>query len=75
MAETWYTKYDLEEMGIFICDACDKPIVEGLVIVPSKVGERKHWNYHSSPTNCANAPEQRKDWVRHAKAPKAKAHN
>lgn len=63
----------LQSRGILICSTCDKPIVGESIMIPNKLNSKVFkWAYHTSPTECANAPDLIKDWRRNGRA---KAHN
>ena len=62
----------LQSRGILICSACDKPIVGESIMIHNKLRDILKWAYHTSSTECANAPDLVKDWRRDGRA---KAHN
>jgi hypothetical protein len=48
----------LQSRGILICSTCDKPIVGESIMIPNKLSSKVFkWAYHTSPTECANAPD------------------
>ena len=60
----------LKDMDIHLCESCGRIIQDEYTLVR---GGWREWMYHISPTECSNAKELERDWVRNAK--KAKTNN
>jgi hypothetical protein len=55
-----------EYIGLYICDSCNKPIsntIDSVLCVDGK-SEKKLFYFHQSPTDCANAEPERKEFRR-----------
>lgn len=76
-------KYDKSKsksvyVGLYICDSCNKPISDTIdsVLCVDGTSEKKLFYFHQSPTDCANAEPERREFRRHAfgsiKVPKAR---
>lgn len=50
-----------------LCESCNKPIVTEALVIPSRVGEKKKFNYHLTPMDCANAEPSKKNWRKSVK--------
>jgi hypothetical protein len=63
----------LQSKDIVLCANCNKPVTGEALVVKNKLRDKEKFVYHTTPTECANAPQLARDWKRIGK--QTKTHN